>query len=66
MTKKEKEERDAWARQMWTLQIIFTKGKLDIETSLKYLKMSNKKCHQMAREFRLDWIADEIEKIIKI
>jgi len=66
MSKKEKAERDCMAHQMITFWIIFTSGKKDIKTSLKKLKMDNKKYHQMAREFRLDWVADEIEKIIKI
>lgn len=66
MTKKEKHYRDCMAHQMVTFWIIFTSGKKDIKTSLKRLKMDNKKCHKLAREFRIDWLADEIEKIIKI
>ena len=51
---------------MMALWIIFTSGKKDVKTSLKRLKMDNKKCHQLAREFRIDWLADEIEKLVKI
>ena len=66
MTKEEKYQRDRIVHQMMALWIIFTSGNKDIKTSLRKLKMDNKECHQIARECRIDWIADEIEKFVKI
>jgi len=59
-----KKEQDLAICQMVTLHCVLHGGGMDLETAIQQLGLDNKECLKLAEDENLEWIADNIRKLI--